>query len=199
MQNTTREKILFKAQVLFNEEGYQHITMRRIADELGMSVGNLTYHFKHKQDIVEALIHDIQLLTKERSAQDLLDLNAQLEKMLKSLINGRFFFVSDDLANLNPEFAEKNRLNVSRLRTNLFDILQELSDLGFFNQQFDKKAQDAWVEMIMLAHLAWARSLDLNQDPQSQLHDFLNLHWTTLLPYLSKKGLIQKENMFNQK
>ena len=45
MQNTTKEKILKKSQELFNEEGYDRITMRRIADELNMSVGNVTYHF----------------------------------------------------------------------------------------------------------------------------------------------------------
>lgn len=43
--NTTKERIRRTASRLFSERGYRAVTMRNIADELGISVGNLTYHY----------------------------------------------------------------------------------------------------------------------------------------------------------
>jgi len=42
---------------LFNSNGYQKVTMRQIADRCGISVGNLTYHYPHKEDLL-MLEHD---------------------------------------------------------------------------------------------------------------------------------------------
>ena len=196
MQNTTREKILKKAQTIFNEEGYQHITMRRIANELNISVGNVTYHYKHKLDILKELMQNINLLEKNKHAESLSDLHIQIDKMIQSLIDSRFFFISDELANLNEEFARTNQANVTRLHQNLSEILEELTHLGLFTSSFTKTAQQAWIEMIMLAHLAWIRKLDLTQDLHLQTQNFLDLHWTLLIPYLSEEGLKQMKELF---
>lgn len=198
MKNSTKEKILETARTLFNEEGYQNITMRRIADELHISVGNLTYHFKHKKDILEALIHNLEFLEKEKPAQSCLDLNDQLRKMIQSLIEERFFFISDELANLDPEFAEKNRRNVAQIKNILLEILAELTELKLFNPEFDQTAREAWTKIIMLAHLSWAKSLDLKKDPQKQADEFLADHWILLMPYLSEKGIAQIKEMFSR-
>ncbi len=42
---------------LFNTYGYQKVTMRQIAERCGISVGNLTYHYPHKEDLL-MLEHD---------------------------------------------------------------------------------------------------------------------------------------------
>ena len=42
---------------LFNAYGYQKVTMRQIAERCGISVGNLTYHYPHKEDLL-MLEHD---------------------------------------------------------------------------------------------------------------------------------------------
>lgn len=50
---STRERILQTSLQLFNAEGLPSVSTHRIAAELGMSPGNLHYHFKTKQSIVE--------------------------------------------------------------------------------------------------------------------------------------------------
>jgi AcrR family transcriptional regulator len=52
---STRERILEASLRLFNEEGVAAVSTHRIAAELGMSPGNLHYHYKNKQAIVERL------------------------------------------------------------------------------------------------------------------------------------------------
>ena len=52
----TREQILNAALHLLVEEGYRAMSMRRIAAECGMKLGNLTYHFPSREDLVQALL-----------------------------------------------------------------------------------------------------------------------------------------------
>lgn len=51
----TKERILKTALDLYNEQGVHAITSRHIAAEMGISAGNLHYHFKHTDEIILTL------------------------------------------------------------------------------------------------------------------------------------------------
>lgn len=52
---TTKEKILAEALKQLNERGIDNVSIRSIANELGMSAGNLAYHYKNIDKIIFAL------------------------------------------------------------------------------------------------------------------------------------------------
>lgn len=51
----TRDKIIEGACALFNERGYGAVTTAALAEHLGIAEGNLWYHFKTKQALLEAI------------------------------------------------------------------------------------------------------------------------------------------------
>ncbi|MBB4642828.1 TetR/AcrR family transcriptional regulator [Rhizorhapis suberifaciens] len=57
---STPERILSTALRLFNCNGVDRVPIYKIASDLGISPGNLTYHFARKQDILYSLIDRLE-------------------------------------------------------------------------------------------------------------------------------------------
>ncbi len=47
----SREKILEQARQLFASQGYRGLSMRQIAEVVGISKAGIYYHFKDKEDL----------------------------------------------------------------------------------------------------------------------------------------------------
>lgn len=56
MAQNTKGDIIACARRLFEAQGYNGVSMRDIAKALDISVGNLTYHFKKKEALIEAIL-----------------------------------------------------------------------------------------------------------------------------------------------
>ena len=63
---TTRERILETSLRLFNEQGYSATSLTRIATEVGIAKGNLTYYFATKQALALELEHRARVQAVER-------------------------------------------------------------------------------------------------------------------------------------
>lgn len=130
----TRQRILDTALRLFQERGYEGTTMRAVASEAGVALGNAYYYFKSKEHLVQgfyARMHEEHLaaclpaLAKER------DLGKRLELLLTTKIetsepyhrfSGLLFkTAADPQSPLNPFSAESSPVRAEA--TSLFDTL----------------------------------------------------------------------------
>lgn len=92
----TRDRILLVALERFNERGERSVTTNHIASAMGISPGNLYYHFRNKTEIVyelfvryEALVNDYLKVSDDRElAID--DLVFYLESVVDGLWRYRF-------------------------------------------------------------------------------------------------------------
>lgn len=61
MAKKTREKIQDSAVRLFNERGYQQVSLRDIAKEADTTIGNLTYHFPQKENLLISILDNLHM------------------------------------------------------------------------------------------------------------------------------------------
>jgi AcrR family transcriptional regulator len=114
----TRERILAASLRLFNEKGEAHVTTGMIAAALNMSPGNLYYHFRNKDQIVEHLfgLFEARIGVEPNAALSapatMEDLWLYLHLMLEGIWEFRFLYRNlDDLLGRNPKLrAHFNRI-----------------------------------------------------------------------------------------
>jgi TetR/AcrR family transcriptional repressor of nem operon len=66
---TTRDHIVEAADQLFYRQGYDHTSFADIADAVRISRGNFYYHFKSKDEILDAVIRERAANTRKMLAQ----------------------------------------------------------------------------------------------------------------------------------
>lgn len=94
----TRERILETALALFNNFGEPNVTTQLIADEMGISPGNLYYHFHSKDEIIESLFADFERSIEEslaapvKRSTDVEDIWLYLHLIFESIWKHRFLY-----------------------------------------------------------------------------------------------------------
>ena len=104
----TKQKILDSSVLLFNEYGISNVRLQQIADETGISVGNLAYHFNNKEAITETLIANVvsglEDLLREYGKYSLLnDLDFFFKEYYRFSNQNRFF--NFDFLEIKRNFA----------------------------------------------------------------------------------------------
>jgi AcrR family transcriptional regulator len=99
----TRERILALSLQLFNDFGEPNVTTSNLAEEMNISPGNLYYHFRNKDDIINCLFSDFekeigQMLDAPPSAATVEDAWMFLHTLYELIWRYRFFY--RDLNNL---------------------------------------------------------------------------------------------------
>ncbi|WP_042462706.1 TetR/AcrR family transcriptional regulator [Neobacillus dielmonensis] len=84
-QELTQDMIMDAARDLFVSKGYQHVSMRQIAKELGCSHGTLYYHFKNKAELFYELVEDHFVLLNQR-LQEVLGKDLDEREKLKQIL-----------------------------------------------------------------------------------------------------------------
>ena len=124
MAKQTRQRILDASLAMFNTQGEPNVTTNHIADELEISPGNLYYHFRNKDDIIEQLFAryeermDSALAAPSGRLPELEDIWLQLHLVFECIWDYRFLY--RDLV----EILSRNR----RLRLRFARILKRADD-----------------------------------------------------------------------
>jgi AcrR family transcriptional regulator len=98
MARQTRQRILDTSLAMFNGQGEPNVTTNHIADELEISPGNLYYHFRNKDDIIEHLFQryeermDSALVAPEGRLPNLEDIWLQLHLVFECIWEYRFLY-----------------------------------------------------------------------------------------------------------
>lgn len=128
MRNT-KEVILKTALDLFNTDGLPKVTLRTIANAMGISQGNLNYHFKKRETIIEALYLQLveridQTMSKHQNQNIGLESLLSISTiMMESFFEYRFFMLDFVQIMRENEKIKKQHLELTKMREAQFKML----------------------------------------------------------------------------
>lgn len=191
---TLRRQILDTARKLFNEKGYDHVPMRMISDSLGISVGNLTYHFKRKEHIVIAIMNeDVQDSTLDAPVEHLAQLNSIFSLLLDALLRNPFYFLDEDVQAI---LGEQDNHNTMQVQGQLNIALDSLILHGLIDPSFSGTLRKSVISILLLSHITWLNLFVRCPEKECMTkEEFLDAHWTILSSYLTASGKKELDQM----
>ncbi|WBA08799.1 TetR/AcrR family transcriptional regulator [Salinivibrio kushneri] len=170
----TRDRIIHAALALFNQHGEPNITTNHIAADLGISPGNLYYHFRNKEAIIHSIFdqyaQDLALAFDPSQPRD--DTQALLQHYLDATFSlmwrYRFFYANlPDILRRDDALQQKYLGAQQQLQTNLMTILHHYRQAGWLS--LNDRALSAIGETLKQVASSWI-FYQSAQAPQTQIH-----------------------------
>ena len=191
--NNNKEKIITKAKELFNSEGYQNVSLRDIAAACGISPGNLTYHFKKKEDLILAVMENIYTEIFDLLPQMTSHTPGELRHSLvqfDEIINRHLYYFSNIVTLGESSETAAGRQTV--LRREIYQYyqrsLQALREGGFLCAQFDRPQCDQLAFQLTFIQAIWADEHSPANDEIFQDRTLLHTLEACIFPCLNKDG-----------
>jgi AcrR family transcriptional regulator len=194
----TPDKIIDAAIELFNQRGTKNVTTNHIAAAIGISPGNLYYHFRNKQDIIRAIFEQMdaygldQYLQIASSAQP-----GSLELLERTFVmiqeyNWRYRFFKRELTALvmddpvlQERFQQTNKAMLGVIRQ-----ANEQAIAAGSLKPMDEAQMALFCEAIWLVALFWPNYLEVSGElvNEASLRRGIDLLRIIILPYLNAQN-----------
>lgn len=193
--NSTKQLILSRSCVLFNELGTTNVSLRTIADDLEISVGNLHYHFKKREDIIEGLyfqlVEEMNAVMIEPEENALQSVMSVLSNMINKLYEYRFFFLDFVTITRKNQRIKQHYSELSKQREHQFlHVVELLIQQSIFREERLKNEYKGLFKRIELMSNFWFSSVLIQANDLSEdcLEEFKLMIHQNLFPYLTVRG-----------
>jgi len=202
MKISTKQRIINKAVELFNQNGFASVSLFEIAGALGMTRGNLTYHFKHKDNLLEAIADELwDKMRAERSKSQQMPSFENLHREIQL-----YYYMQQAYAFI---FLDYHVLNHVAIRENFRELTQQQiqaceATIAFsisagnmrpepFEGMYHNLAFTTW-----LVSFYWLNQQMIRGEEIGENEDASKKIWSMLLPHLTEKGLKAFRNYFGE-
>lgn len=201
---STKDKIIQTSITLFNQHGERAITTNHIAAEMGISPGNLYYHFKNKEDILRHIygLYREHLVTHFSPMDKNENVLSQLAGYLDALVElmWKFNFLYSNLADilsrdkvLKAQYIEQQAQLVEQI-IGVIDGLQHANVIDI-----DEHDKEELAHMVKLTVSFWAPYVKAHQiDDQLEKQDIYGGIIKVIMlfkPYARGEGLVQLQQL----
>ena len=136
----TRDRIIQAALELFNESGEPNVTTNHIAAHLGISPGNLYYHFRNKEEIIHCIFDEyardlsIRFQPQEEADVSAESLLGYLDAVFMLMWRYRFFYANlPDILRRDPELQQKYLAAQEQLHRNIMAVMNSFRVSGLLD------------------------------------------------------------------
>jgi len=208
----TRDKIIQASIELFNEQGERNVTTNHIAAHLGISPGNLYYHFRNKEDIIlsiyEEYARNLLLETFPQVSPDIKPLDAiilYMDAVFQALMKFRFFYANlPVLLAKNPLLHEKYVEVQDLISNRVSEMLISLREAEMM--KFEDEELPDIVSILRLINTFWLsfhqtqnKNTDIND---SVFYDGVLKILVMIRPYITESAMgefIEARQMYRQR
>lgn len=195
--NATQEKISKRALDLFNLKGIEYVGMRELAADLGMRIGNLTYYFPTKDDLVfsisQAYTESNSKIHSEFPTKSLYDFLYKNKLLFENGLKYQCLLLSMvHLMEQNTRIAANYQGNVMQNRmSGLIHDIELLKENKYlkFSCEDDKLLIISSNSLQSRFWLSEAVLTESRQNLVNQMTHYLKMKAHLLRPYATKKGL----------
>ncbi len=193
----TNEKIVDTALQLFNNYGLAKVTLRTIAKEMGISQGNLNYHYKKRADIIEALYFQlVERIDKAMPTDEITKIDLELlfslsTSIMHSSYAYRFFLLDFVQIMRENKTIKKHYAKLVAIRESQFKfILHMLVEHGFLRKE---KLPNEYYYLYKRFHILgdfWISSAKVTstQLTKKNISEYAEIITQAIFPYLTPKG-----------
>ncbi len=208
-----KEKIIEVSIELFNDNGTKNTTTRHICEKLGISVGNLYYYFKNKEEIIiliyQRFMNELGALFIE--VDDDVDVAFDFHKFLLSQMEFeyKYRFLRLEMSNLISAYPKVKSSLEEEIKHKIeqLDYLYKHQEKFGYLKKLDENERKFLISNSWIIGSQWELFWILSKQENELIrrkNGVLNLLYF-IKPYLSKKGLektsllesityLQKEN-----
>lgn len=169
--NHTKERICEAAITLFNEKGYDNVSLREIAEAAGTTIGNMTYHFRQKEKLVEWIQENLQDNFLLLFQDDQLT-GSNLESLIQSFFEAEknqlkhpFYYKDFIQLSRSSDLVEgNNQIFRKKLYEYLCSSFQHLQEQNILKPEADQVYQTLSYTIVFLIPL-WTQSPSPYFDP----------------------------------
>ncbi len=194
----TKSRIIDTAIQLFNQHGSQTISTNHLAEVLGISPGNLYYHFRNKQEIIRAILE--RMIAKMDGGwtplhrPSLENLEDMLSRSFLLLWEYRFFYQERNaLLRADPELKQRYQAIRKQRGAEIEGFYQGLAEAGVIQMPDDPLTLASVIKIGWLINDYWLSFLDVEDQPinQTTIQAGINLILQLMRPYLSDRALAE--------
>ncbi len=203
----TQDLIIQTAISLFNEHGTKAISTNRIADECHLSRGNLHYHFRTKEEVIQTIFQCIDKEMSESWYEDHLHptmkyMHFMFARQIKTMWQFRFFY--RELNSLLQNDARLKVLFMDNRRRRFKEValfFEELAKAGLIVNPRPLVSLESISQITWLITDQWIPHLDMHDRTvdEPSIGEGYQLILQVLQPYFTEKAKHQQQALLDKK
>lgn len=190
----TKQKILQTAIDLYNQKGVSNVTLRDIAAGAGISPGNLAYHYRNHDYLIEEAFRQMEkereeILTGVQQIPSFDNINRQILPLLHMARKYLFFHLDAvHLLRAYPQIAALQREYFENSINYIKAVIDHSVGAGSIRPeqqagQYQRLAHTVWMLMT-----CWLEQLTLRGLPGLDIEELRRSVWDLVIPHLTEKG-----------
>lgn len=193
---TPKERIVNKALELYNENGIEYVGMRELAASLDLKLGNITYYFPTKEDLVNQIAIDLSEHNSKILYQaDSISVRSFLDmyrKQFESQYRYRCLFLSfvhliKQYEGLSKRYAGVEKKRKETVKSNIEGLVENK-----YLRKLKEEEMLFLISSISFVSRFWISEAAISHSklkPASQMDHYISMMTNIILPYCTAKGL----------